>query len=905
MAFETLHTPDQPASGGAALVAPLRTLDRSALAVAGGKAASLGEMLAAGLPVPDGFCILTGAYATAAASASLEPILEDLNNGTPGNANMAKLAAAARERLVTTPVPPTMADAVAAAYSALGTDVPVAVRSSATAEDLPFASFAGQQDTYLNVVGIGPLLDAVRRCWASLWTDRAVAYRASQGINHSTVRLAVVVQHMIDAEVAGVMFTANPVTGHRHQAVIDASPGLGEAVVSGAVNPDHFVLDRNSGQIVERRLGDKQMAVETIEGGGTRHVQWDHAADRACLTDAQVRALGELADRVERLYGAPQDTEFAVDRAGRLWLTQSRPITTLYPLPVRSGDDPRIYFSVNVAQGVFRPFTPMGIQTFQLVASGLATLLDHPPADPYQGTAPLVEAGHRLFIDVTGIVRSRVGRAVLVRLTGIAEARASTVFKHLGRDPRFAFRRTNPLRLIRAVVRLLQRTRLPLVTTYYLLQPGRAARRADRLHRDLDALAPVSPNATVQDHLAAVERILRTLPTILLTIVPVMLSGMVAFLLARRLLRGRATEEELQLVLRGLPHNPTTEMDLTLWRIATRLREDEPSRITLVDGDPSELSRRYLGGTLPPLLQHELSGFQAQYGHRGVAEIDIGLPRWSEDPTHILGILTNYLRLDRADVAPDAQFAKAAREAEVAVRMLTARAGGFRGTLVRILLHRARALTGYREMPKFLMMLGFAHARRSLWPVGNSLAEQGRIQRAEDVFFLTLPEARKGLGGQDLCATVAERRASYDHELYRRHVPRVLLSDGTEPEAGLPRPEVDGDGALRGTAASPGQVTAKARVVLDPTGARIEPGEILVAPSTDPGWTPLFLTAGGLVMEMGGAMSHGAVVAREYGIPAVVGVPSATERIKSGDLVVVDGAAGSVRILSSDTSQEQ
>jgi pyruvate,water dikinase len=208
-------------------------------------------------------------------------------------------------------------------------------------------------------------------------------------------------------------------------------------------------------------------------------------------------------------------------------------------------------------------------------------------------------------------------------------------------------------------------------------------------------------------------------------------------------------------------------------------------------------------------------------------------------------------------------------------------------------------------MPKFLLVLGLDRARRHLLAVGGALAARGCLGRPEDVFFLSLPEARDGLGGRDLHATVAERRASYDHELRRRHVPRVLLSDGTEPEAGLPRAESDESGALRGRPASPGQVTAKARVVLDPTGARIEPGEILVAPSTDPGWTPLFLTAGGLVMEMGGMMSHGAVVAREYGIPAVVGVPNATERIQSGDLVVVDGAAGAVRILSPDGAPER
>src|SRR6185312_14708360 len=205
-----------------------------------------------------------------------------------------------------------VADAVRCGYDRLGADIPVAVRSSATAEDLPFASFAGQQDTYLNIVGGAAVLDAVRRCWASLWTDRAVAYRATNGIDHRTVRLAVVIQRMVDASVAGVLFTANSVTGRRKQAVIDASPGLGEAVVSGAVNPDHFVVNTDSGDIVSRRLGDKRLAVRALPGGGTERVAQPDGGDRACVTDDEVRALASLGDRVEALYGAPQDIEWVI-----------------------------------------------------------------------------------------------------------------------------------------------------------------------------------------------------------------------------------------------------------------------------------------------------------------------------------------------------------------------------------------------------------------------------------------------------------------------------------------------------------------------------------------------------------------------------------------------------------------
>ncbi len=327
-----------------ALVLDFAAIDGDALAVVGGKAANLGVLTRAGLPVPPGVCVTTEAYRQVAAEAGLDAVIAALA-ATPATDvdRLGRLAGLARGALLAAPPPYPVARAVVAGYAQLGADVPVAVRSSATAEDLPFASFAGQQDTYLNVVGPAAVLDAVRRCWASLWTDRAVVYRATNGIDHRTVRLAIVIQRMVDAAIAGVLFTANPVTGRRRQAVIDASPGLGEAVVSGAVNPDHFVVDPASGEILDRRLGDKRVVIRALAGGGTERVERPAGAGDACITGDQVRALAALGARVEAHYGAPQDTEWAIDADGVLWLTQARPITTLFPLPATApppGDGP-------------------------------------------------------------------------------------------------------------------------------------------------------------------------------------------------------------------------------------------------------------------------------------------------------------------------------------------------------------------------------------------------------------------------------------------------------------------------------------------------------------------------------------------------------------------------------------
>jgi pyruvate,water dikinase len=318
----------------------------------GGKAANLGELIGDGFAVPDGFVVTTDAYRAVAG-----PVDELI-----GRCDGPELAVRARGVLLAAEVPAEVAAAVRDGYLALGEDVAVAVRSSATAEDLPFASFAGQQDTYLHVIGADRVVDAVRRCWVSLWTERAVAYRAATGVDQGQVRLAVVVQRMVDAAAAGVLFTADPVTGRRRQAVIDASPGLGEAVVCGAVNPDRFTVDTRARHVLARRLGDKRTAVRPTAGGGTHTVALPDGSGAPCLSEERVTALAAVGERVEAHFGVPQDIEWAIDAAGTLWLTQARPTTTLYPLPAAAPVEDerlRVYFNVNVAQGMYRPFTPM------------------------------------------------------------------------------------------------------------------------------------------------------------------------------------------------------------------------------------------------------------------------------------------------------------------------------------------------------------------------------------------------------------------------------------------------------------------------------------------------------------------------------------------------------------------
>jgi len=322
--------------------------------------------------------------------------------------------------------------------------------------------------------------------------------------------------------------------------------------------------------------------------------------------------------------------------------------------------------------------------------------------------------------------------------------------------------------------------------------------------------------------------------------------------------------------------------------------------VAIRDGDVGDLTALYRAGTLPQVAQRGIETFLRRYGHRAVAEIDIGMPRWRDDPSHLIGVLANYLRLPQDAPDPLGEFRRGAAQANAMIATLQDRArrrSRARAAAVGFSLRRTRQLAGLREMPKYLLVLALAAVRAELVLIGQQLTADGRLSEAGDVFFLDLRDVRAALEGADQEALVRRRRQTYAQEMRRRRVPRLLLSDGTEPEAVS---EPAADGALRGTPASAGTVTAAARVVLDPTGAHLEPGEVLVVPSTDPGWTPLFLTAGGLVMEMGGANSHGAVVAREYGIPAVVGVPDATSRIVTGQRVHVDGTSGVVIAVDDD-----
>ena len=903
-------------------VVDLAALPDDGLAIGGGKAVNLGRMLRAGLPVPEGFCVTTAAYGRVVA-----PAVADLVADLAGREGPDLDAAAARLRsaIVAVPLPEGLAAEITRAYAVLGPDVPVAVRSSATAEDLAEASFAGQQDTFLGVVGAAAVQDAVRRCWASLWTDRAVSYRATHGIAPAGLALAVVIERMVDARTAGVMFTANPLTGCRTETVIDAAYGLGESVVSGAVNPDRIVARTADGTITSQRLGDKALVIRQRAGGGVVREEAPTGAGTgdgagagapdagpapatppAALTGDEVRALVALGRRVGQLYGAPMDTEWAIGPDGAPWLTQARPITTLFPAPRPKPDLPgrRIYLNISLAQGIPRPMTTVGQSAFRHITSGIAAVAGYPVADPHEGGRSLEILADRLFADITTFFRHPLGRRFLLTFFAFMEARSAEVMTRLADEPEFAADRAVAARTLPHLARIVVAYRLPVTIARSARDPDRARQRVADIVAGAPALVAAAPDATAEQRLDAVEaglgRALQTMPLAAGNFVP----GFLGLGLARALLGDRARPGDLEVVMRGLPYNVTTTMDLELWDRSRQLLADPDGLAALRDQTAAELAARWRAGDLPTTLATQLARFLDTWGDRAVAELDVGMPRWRRDPIHILGVLQNYVDLPSGPTDPRALFTAAAAEGDAMVATLVDRCAAepLRRRGVALGLDRARALAGLRESPKFALIRLLGAVSAQLDEIAAELVARGAIAEAADVVHLDLREIRRGLAGEPLQNLIARRRATYEAELARGHLPRILLSDGTEPETTLVRAPLPGE--LVGSPASSGVVRAPARVVLDPRGARLEPGEILVAPSTDPGWTPLFLTAGGLVMEMGGAMSHGAVVAREYGIPAVVGVPDAVRRIRTGQLITVDGAAGLVRLEQRAATQD-
>lgn len=832
----------------------------------GGKGKNLVRLREGGFPVPPFTVVPVSEYRAFVAEHGLDAVIEQALDGGADPAEASRTIRAAFRR----PVGTEQRDRLVATIGELAQH-PVAVRSSATAEDLEDASFAGQQNTFLQVNGVDAIVEKVVECWSSLWTERAIAYRARNdvgvGADRAGLGLAVVVQRMVQAEASGVVFTVDPLTGRRDRLVVDAVAGSGEKLVSGQVNPDHY------------------------EVAGTRIVQREVRGERPTLSEPHLLALAALCRRVADVFGAPQDIEFT--RVGdELQLVQARAITSLFPVP--EGESDAVYLSFGAIQGVLGPLTPLGRDAILHLACGAFGVFGNP--QPAQANPYIAVAGERLWIRVDALLVG-AARPLAFRFLPVAEPVTAAILKHLGAEPSYASRATRASRfrfarkaapvagwLAPRVARNFANTQAARARFIATVEDELAGFAAALQRAGTEADAAVRLQERVQTATYGFGRLFSVL---LPNFGPVM--GPSILMLHR--LRALAAATNLpnadalaMTILRSLPDNVTTEMDLALYAASRRIAGD-PASANAMAGDPAEVAAAYRAGALPEVAEGTLRDFLARYGMRGVAEIDLGTPRWREQPEQVIRTIATYLH----DPDHAASHADGKDAASAAIQTLAQALPAPKAAQVRFFASRLRGLFGLRETPKFTIIRAFGLVRDALQASGGDLVQAGRLEAGDDVFLLRFDELCTAFT-IDHRAVLAERRAAREREARRTRVPTVLVGDGRTFYSA----PGDGDGDIGGTGVSPGVVTAPVRIVDDPATAELQRGEIMVCRGTDPAWTPLFLTAGGLITEVGGLMTHGSVVAREYGLPAVVGIPDATRLLATGEVITLDGSAGTI-----------
>ncbi|MBK7897439.1 MAG: phosphoenolpyruvate synthase [Anaerolineaceae bacterium] len=883
---------------------PFSQISAADLPLVGGKGANLGEMTQASFPVPPGFCITTRAFRDFVATCPQMPTFYAALDAIPPEDLLAtrKIGAQIRQTLHETAIPEAIGTAVSHTLHQFNPQAAYAVRSSATAEDLPNASFAGQQDTYLNLRGEAAILDAVRRCWASLFTDRAILYRQQNGFAHAEVALSVVVQQMVLPQVSGILFTADPVSQHRHICSIDASYGLGEALVAGLVSADLYRVDARTNQLIEIKIGDKKVAIRPLPHGGTQQETLSNDQRTAqVLTPQQAIALAQLGKRIEAHYGQPQDIEWAI-ADGQIYLLQTRPITTLFPQPTPPPPDNalHLYVSLSHAQVMLDPIKKMGLDMWRLMF----------PTGKGAGAASrsqsVTAAGGRMYMDVTPLLNLRLGRKAVPTFLVMADEMMAVGSKEAIERPEFRQRLAHlrPQTSLRDVFFYLG----PIfkTTLSFLIRRNPPATR-QALAEQMDELVAASQRRILAQPAGAArlqqmeQEIGRAFTHLLPDFPALVASGIASQRLLPRLVGRRAHPDDLTAVARGLTGNVTTEMDLAVGDLADLVRQSPELVAHFQNNPPAEAlaSAASVPGSAPFLAGW--ADFLARYGMRGPSEIDISRPRWREDPTSLLQFVIGNLQ-HKAPGSHRAHHREMAAAGEAAGERLIAAAGrgllGFvRRPLARRLVQTVRGYTPGREHPKFFIIKLLGMVKLILQDEAETLVGNGRIHHPDDIWHLSLAELIQFAAQPELemRPLIAQRRAEFAR-FGKLNPPRLLTSDGEIVHATIHRDGLP-DGALVGSAASSGIIEGVAKVVLDPTQDVLAKGEILIAPFTDPGWTPLFINAAALVMEVGGLMTHGSVVAREYGIPAVVGVAGATQQIKTGQRVRVNGDAGFVEVL--------
>ena len=849
----------------------------------GGKGMSLAKLARAGLPVPGGFHITTVAYREFvninALQIKIDAALRSADPALPATLETASVTIG--KFFAQAEIPGELANAIVNAYAELpGSNPAVAVRSSATAEDLPDASFAGQQETYLNISGADQVLEATKKCWASLWTARAIGYRARQGIGAEGVALAVVVQLLINAEAAGIMFTANPINGNHDETVINAAWGLGEAVVGGAVTPDTITIKNSDGSLISRETAEKLVMTVRTEFGTEEQIVPTSLKNIPVLSDEKAVELARFGTQIEELYSMPMDIEWTL-ADGKFAIVQARPITAMpeapldWPLPDPKG----VYMRTSIADLMPKALSPLfvtlGIPTLRKQMNPLAKRVigGNPDLGPYYFTN----------INTYAYMNSKFP----------LQTWGWILFRMIPAYPG----------LIRGLVPFWRQELHP---EYQEFVAGKkdlvpAQMSAAELWREAQALFDAA--AYYMDGLMFATMGASSGSELLLTN-------------AYNKLAKQDGDPEAVTLLMGWNNIPVRS-EKSLYNIALWIQKDKSLAEYILNTPTKELVE--IPETGNPAISSQFTEFTSQlqihmatFGHV-VFQLDFAedLPR--DHPEMMLETIKMYLRGEGANPHERQQISEKKR-VETTEKTL-ARLKGIKLWLFSIALKWGQSLAEVREDALAEMGLAYPKMRELLHELGQRFVEATATGNAKDIFWLKKEEIQS-------CVEKLENKQTLDNltaQVEKRKVFNKKVSQVTPPPMIPIKERVMGfkvdmmisqteesqiGNLLKGVPASAGRITAPACILHGPEDFdQMHPGDVLVAGTTTPAWTPLFAMASAVVTDIGGPLSHGSIVAREYGIPAVMGTGVATRRIQSGQIITVDGGKGEVFLETGEESQ--
>ncbi|MBC2103593.1 phosphoenolpyruvate synthase [Listeria booriae] len=853
-------------------------IDQTNKALVGGKGANLGECAKiSGVQVPTGFCLTTEAYQKAVSeNEALQALLHQLSAQKITNQDqISKIGQSIRVLIEEIEIPQEIEAEITDHLAKIGSEQAYAIRSSATAEDLPTASFAGQHDTYLNIIGKTEILKHIKKCWASLFTDRAIIYRIQNNFEHTDVQLSVVIQQMVFPSASGILFTADPITGNRKTLSIDASFGLGEALVSGLVSADVYKVQENT--IIEKNIATKKLAIYSIKTGGTETKSLPAAQQtNQTITDHQILQLEQLGRSIEAYFGKPQDIEWCL-ADDQFYIVQSRPITTLFPVPKEADKENHVYLSVGHQQMMTNPIKPLGLAFYLLITP-----------------APMRIAGGRLFVDITANLAAPASREILINGIGQSDPLMKDAIETI--VAREGFIETNTTEEAR-----------PIPTPSADKPIENIPEIATSLIANNEAsLAKLKQTIQTKSGSAVFDLILEDIPEFKRVLfnadnLRVLLSAMnAATWLNEKMQEWLGETNVADTLSQSVDNNITAEMGLELLDVADAIRP-YPEVITFLQNtkDPNFLEKLgdIQGGEA---ARDAITTYLDKYGMRCAGEIDISRTRWSEDPTILIPMILSNIKNFQPN-ASHQKFEQARKEAlqkehDLLARLKNLPDGEQKAAKTKEVITVLRNLTGYREYPKYGMINRYFVYKQALLKEAAQLVQAEIIKEPEDIFYLNFEELHEVVRTKQLDYTIITTRKADYNQFDKLTPPRVLTSDGEIITGKYKRENLPPD-AIIGLPVSSGTIEGRARVILNMADANLEEGDILITPFTDPSWTPLFVSIKGLVTEVGGLMTHGAVIAREYGLPAVIGVENATTRIQDGDHIRVNGTEGYIEIL--------